>query len=117
VRTETAIVLASALIHLADGHIPSDMALTTPEGLAEEHRLLYVATTRPQNHLHLYTPHRYYHHPKSNTDPHGLGKTTRFLTPDLQALCTHARPVDEASERGDLDIAASVTISLDHLWN
>jgi DNA helicase-2/ATP-dependent DNA helicase PcrA len=104
------------LIHLADGHIPSDMALSNKEGLAEEHRLLYVATTRPRNHLHLYTPHRYYHHPRANTDPHGLGKTTRFLTPDIQALCTHTRPT-ETSTNTELDIAASVTVSLDHLWH
>src|SRR6202042_3960713 len=44
--------------HLVDGALPSDMALGDPGGLAEEHRLLYVALTRARDHLYLYAPLR-----------------------------------------------------------
>ena len=35
------------LLNAADGNFPSDMALTSKEGLEEERRLFYVAVTRP----------------------------------------------------------------------
>jgi DNA helicase II / ATP-dependent DNA helicase PcrA len=41
------------LPHLVDGAMPSDMALSTPEGLAQEHRLFYVAVTRARDQLYL----------------------------------------------------------------
>src|SRR5262249_1638142 len=44
------------LPHLIDGAVPSDMALGTPAGLAEEHRLFYVAVTRARDQLYLYAP-------------------------------------------------------------
>ena len=46
------------LPHLVDGALPSDMALGDPGGLAEEHRLFYVAVTRARDHLYLYAPQR-----------------------------------------------------------
>jgi RecB family exonuclease len=39
------------LPHLVDGAVPSDMALGTAEGLAEERRLFYVAVTRARRRL------------------------------------------------------------------
>jgi DNA helicase-2/ATP-dependent DNA helicase PcrA len=102
------------LIHLADG-IPSNMALTSPEGLAEEHRLLYVAVTRPRRNLHLYAPQRYYHQPRGRTDNHGLGSLSRFLTPDIQALCDHKSPTD-TNPAAELEHSGTLTVSLDHLW-
>src|ERR1700750_1014710 len=44
------------LPHLVDGAVPSDMALGDPDGLAEEHRLFYVALTPARRHLYLYAP-------------------------------------------------------------
>ena len=41
------------LLNAADGNFPSDMALTSNEGLEEERRLFYVAVTRPRRHLHV----------------------------------------------------------------
>jgi len=56
------------LIHASDGNIPSDMALTTSEGLEEERRLFYVALTRPRHSLSVYVPLRYYHRPRARDD-------------------------------------------------
>ncbi|HJY74498.1 MAG TPA: ATP-dependent helicase, partial [Streptosporangiaceae bacterium] len=50
------------LPHLVDGALPSDMALGDPAGLAEEHRLFYVAITRARDHLYLYAPQRLHYH-------------------------------------------------------
>ncbi len=44
------------LPQLVDGFVPSDMALSTPAGEAEEHRLFYVAVTRARDQLYLYAP-------------------------------------------------------------
>jgi ATP-dependent DNA helicase UvrD/PcrA len=106
------------VIHASDGNIPSDMALTTKEGLEEERRLFYVALTRPRRALSIYVPLRYYHHPRARDDAHGYGKASRFLSEPVQALCD--------VERADLEVAAGrasigsepgrVEVSLDHLW-
>jgi len=77
------------LPHLVDGAIPSDMALTTADGLAEEHRLFYVALTRARDQLHLYAPHRLHHHRRARDDRHSLGQLTRFLTPGPGRLPHH----------------------------
>ena len=74
------------LPHLVDGALPSDMALGDPGGLAEEHRLFYVAVTRARDHLYLYTPQRLHVHRRGRDDRHGFGQLTRFL--DAEALTT-----------------------------
>ncbi|HUQ38852.1 MAG TPA: ATP-dependent helicase [Acidimicrobiales bacterium] len=68
------------LIHASDGNIPSDMALSTPEGLEEERRLLYVALTRARDHLYVTHPLRYYHHPRRLDDGHDWAQPSRFLS-------------------------------------
>jgi DNA helicase-2/ATP-dependent DNA helicase PcrA len=75
------------LLHLVDGAVPSDMALGSPEGLAEERRLFYVAVTRARDQLNLYAPLRMHHHRMSADDRHGYGQLTRFLTPAALAQC------------------------------
>jgi len=75
------------LLHLVDGAVPSDMALGSPEGLAEERRLFYVAVTRARDQLYLYAPLRMHHHRMSADDRHGYGQLTRFLTPAALAQC------------------------------
>jgi DNA helicase-2/ATP-dependent DNA helicase PcrA len=78
------------LPHLVDGALPSDMALGDPGGLAEEHRLFYVAITRARDQLYLYAPLRLHYHRRGRDDRHGFGQLTRFLTPEALAACDQA---------------------------
>jgi DNA helicase-2/ATP-dependent DNA helicase PcrA len=73
--------------HLVDGALPSDMALGDPGGLAEEHRLFYVALTRARDHLYLYAPMRLHLHRRGRDDRHGYGQLTRFLHGEALAAC------------------------------
>ena len=75
------------LPHLVDGALPSDMALGDPGGLAEEHRLFYVAVTRARDHLYLYAPQRLHVHRRGRDDRHGFGQLTRFLDDEALAAC------------------------------
>jgi DNA helicase-2/ATP-dependent DNA helicase PcrA len=75
------------VLALYDGNFPCDLAAGDREAIEEERRLLYVALTRAQRDLHLYVPVRYYHRPRGVDDGHGYGKVSRFLTPDVRALC------------------------------
>jgi DNA helicase-2/ATP-dependent DNA helicase PcrA len=105
------------LIGASDGNFPSDMALSSPEGLEEERRLFYVALTRARRTLAIYAPMRYYHRPRARDDLHGYGKLSRFLTEEAQALCEKVQSEREAvvlSQRtGDVK---KVHVDLDALW-
>jgi len=67
------------LIHAADGVIPSDMSLSSKEGLEEERRLCYVALTRARDHLYVIHPERFYDHRWRDDDPHALAQPSRFI--------------------------------------
>jgi DNA helicase-2/ATP-dependent DNA helicase PcrA len=105
------------LIAASDGNFPSDMALSTPEGLEEERRLFYVALTRARQTLAVYVPNRYYHRPGGRDDTHGYGTPSRFLTDTAQTLC-------ELVPQADGLVTATITatdttpirVSLDDLW-
>jgi DNA helicase-2/ATP-dependent DNA helicase PcrA len=105
------------LPHLVDGWVPSDMALSTPAGLAEERRLFYVAVTRARDQLLLYAPLRLHHHRLGRDDRHGYGQLTRFL--DDAALATCDR-VDAEPPKPLLPstrpLAARVDAELGALW-
>jgi DNA helicase-2/ATP-dependent DNA helicase PcrA len=75
------------LPQLADGAVPSDMALSTPAGLEEEQRLFYVAVTRARDRLYLYAPLRMHHHRMAADDRHSYAQLTRFLTTTALAHC------------------------------
>jgi DNA helicase-2/ATP-dependent DNA helicase PcrA len=80
------------LIHAVDGAFPSDMALSTAEGLVEEQRLFYVAVTRARDELAIYAPLRMPHHRRARDDRHSYAPESRFLTREsLEVL-----DVDEA---------------------
>jgi DNA helicase II / ATP-dependent DNA helicase PcrA len=106
------------LPHLVDGALPSDMALGDPGGLAEEHRLFYVALTRARDHLYLYAPLRLHHHRHGRDDRHSLGQLTRFLHPQALAACDNATAAGPAAA---LPVVGPLTIKVDaalsSLWD
>jgi DNA helicase-2/ATP-dependent DNA helicase PcrA len=104
------------VIHASDGNLPSDMALSNREGLDEERRLLYVALTRARRGLTIYVPVRYFHRPQGSDDASGFGKTSRFLTDEVQS---HCEPVDRDASPPQLvaaQIHEQVSVSVDALW-
>ena len=106
------------LSHLVDGALPSDMALGDPGGLAEEHRLFYVAITRARDHLYLYAPQRLHFHRRGRDDRHGFGQLTRFLGAEALAACDSvtAAPLTPALPAiGPL--ATRVDAALGSLWD
>jgi DNA helicase-2/ATP-dependent DNA helicase PcrA len=104
--------------HLVDGALPSDMALGDPDGLAEEHRLFYVALTRARDHLYLYAPLRLHHHRRGRDDRHGFGQLTRFLHRDALAACDNTAAPPPAPVLPVLaPIRAQVDAALGSLWD
>jgi len=105
------------LPHLVDGAVPSDMALATPAGLAEERRLFYVAVTRARDQLYLYAPLRMHHHRMARDDRHSYAPLTRFLDAEALAQCdiTEAAPAGLVMPRV-AELAGTVDAALDSLW-
>jgi DNA helicase-2/ATP-dependent DNA helicase PcrA len=104
--------------HLVDGALPSDMALGDPGGLAEEHRLFYVALTRARDHLYLYAPLRLHLHRRGRDDRHGYGQLTRFLDRDALDACdntTAAAPAPVLPTVGPIRV--QVDAALGSLWD
>jgi DNA helicase-2/ATP-dependent DNA helicase PcrA len=106
------------LAHLVDGAMPSDLAISTPVGLAEEHRLFYVAVTRARDELFLYAPLRLHHHRRGRDDKHSLGQLTRFLDRAALAACqvTNATSPEPVIPR-IAALTARVDADLDLLWS
>jgi DNA helicase II / ATP-dependent DNA helicase PcrA len=105
------------LPHLVDGAMPSDMALASRAGLAEEQRLFYVAVTRARDQLFLYAPMRLHHHRLASDDRHSYGQLSRFLDGGALAACESvqaAPPQPLLPQAGQL--AARVDADLDALW-
>ncbi|MBW4077573.1 MAG: ATP-dependent helicase [Acidobacteria bacterium] len=107
------------VIHAADGNFPSDMALTTPEGLEEERRLFYVSITRARRDLAIYVPLRYHHHRVH--DDHSWAQPSRFLSARVRPTLEEIRTVsDDAAARTtpvvEIDASSAVTGHLSSLW-
>jgi len=98
------------LPHLVDGALPSDMALGDPGGLAEEHRLFYVALTRARDQLYMYAPQRLHYHRRGRDDRHGYGQLTRFLEPEALAACDRATAAPPAPA---LPLLGPLTVKVD----
>ncbi len=110
------------LLHVTEGSFPSDMGVSTVEGLDEERRLFHVALTRARDTLHLYAPLRYHHHPRARDDRHSWAQRSRFLDGAALACCdrTEAQPGVAAGPALGLGSAtapaARVAADLDALW-
>jgi DNA helicase II / ATP-dependent DNA helicase PcrA len=106
------------LPHLVDGAMPSDMALGDPGGLAEEHRLFYVAVTRARDHLYLYAPQRLHVHRRGRDDRHGFGQLTRFLDDEALAACESVTAAPLAPVLPAVgSLATKVDAALGALWD
>jgi DNA helicase-2/ATP-dependent DNA helicase PcrA len=105
------------LPHLVDGAVPSDMALSSRDGLAEERRLFYVAVTRARDELYLYAPLRLHHRRNGRDDRHSYAQVSRFLDARAQAKCeiVEAAPRQPAVPRV-AQLAATVDAALESLW-
>ncbi len=109
------------LIHAADGNIPSDMALSSPDGLSEELRLLYVALTRARDELTVTVPLRYHVNRHGNDDRHLYAQPSRFLTPITehfeQAAAVAGGSSDAAVDVSGVGVADEVDAMLEGLWS
>jgi len=109
------------LLHVTEGSFPSDMGVSTPDGLDEERRLFHVALTRARDALHLYAPLRYHHHPRARDDRHSFAQRSRFLDETALACCDR---VGAAPGTGPVPAlggsatapARTVAAELDALW-
>jgi DNA helicase-2/ATP-dependent DNA helicase PcrA len=105
------------LLNAADGNFPSDMALTSKEGLEEERRLFYVAVTRPRRHLHVYIPLRFHYRPRGRDDDHTMSQPSRFLSQGVTACFDTVHTARHDSLAGvAIDAGIRVEMELDALW-
>ncbi len=107
------------VIHAADGNFPSDMALSTPEGLEEERRLFYVSVTRARRDLSIYVPLRYHHHRVH--DDHSWAQPSRFLSDGVRSTFDEVQTVRERGSTSDvaqvpIDGSSAVSVHLSSLW-
>jgi DNA helicase II / ATP-dependent DNA helicase PcrA len=105
------------VLNAADGNFPSDMALTSNDGLEEERRLFYVAVTRPRRHLHVYVPLRFHYRPRGRDDEHSTGQRSRFVTDNVAAHfdATHVSRFD-VRPAAPIDAGIRVEMELEALW-
>ncbi len=105
------------LLNAADGNFPSDMALTTREGLEEERRLFYVAVTRPRRRLHVYLPLRFHYRPRGRDDDHTMSQPSRFLSAGVGACFDTVSTARHDTMAGvSIDAGIRVATELDALW-
>jgi len=79
---------AVSVLNVVDGCMPADMATGSAAEIDEERRLLYVAMTRARQHLDLLVPLRFHVTQQHRFgDRHVYGGRSRFVTPDVAALC------------------------------
>jgi DNA helicase-2/ATP-dependent DNA helicase PcrA len=106
------------LLNAADGNFPSDMALTSNDGLEEERRLFYVAVTRPRRHLHVYLPLRFHYRPRGRDDDHTMSQPSRFLSAEVtNCFETVSVARHDALAGVAIDAGIRVEMELHALWS
>lgn len=109
------------LLHAADGNIPSDMAISDRDGLAEELRLLYVALTRAKDELSVHVPLRFHVHRNRMDDRHIYAQMSRFIEPIRQHFdetqSTTERSIDQTVDLTTVGVADEVDAMLTSLWD
>jgi DNA helicase-2/ATP-dependent DNA helicase PcrA len=98
------------VIHATDGNFPADMSLTTPGGLEEERRLMYVALTRAKDVLTLYAPLRY-HHTRARSDRHSYAPVSRFVSPLRHHFAESTDGADPADPDSMIDLGTKVSVA------
>jgi DNA helicase-2/ATP-dependent DNA helicase PcrA len=109
------------VLNATDGMVPSDMSLSSPEGLEEERRVFYVALTRARNALHVYFPLRYHHRTRGRDDSHGWAQPSRFLSAQTRSKFEEFEVDHEfaswALDAGGDDGFRRVDTHLESLWS
>ncbi|HWP17904.1 MAG TPA: ATP-dependent helicase [Burkholderiaceae bacterium] len=91
------------LLNAVDGCIPSDLSAGEVAQLEEERRLLYVALTRAQRHLHVMVPQRFYVHQQAAQGArHVYASLTRFIPEPVSRLFEAVGPLTSQEEAGRL---------------
>ena len=110
------------LIHAADGNLPADMALASPDGLSEELRLFYVALTRAKDELVVSAPLRYHVNRYGSDDRHLYAQLSRFIQPlrnhfDESATASSSDQAEVRTPTGVVGVADEVDALLGGLWS
>jgi DNA helicase II / ATP-dependent DNA helicase PcrA len=98
------------VLNVADGCIPSDLAVGSLDQIEEERRLLYVAMTRAKQHLHLVQPLRFFRIQHRHGDGHMLAPRTRFIPDHL--LDFFERCAWPAGARVDSPVSATTRVDV-----
>ncbi len=107
------------LIHAADGCLPSDMATGTNEGIDEELRLTYVATTRAKDFLYVLWPLRYYAKSAGISDRHSYAQCCRFFTDKVKTTMDNvAFPAasEPSQNQGSEQIRTNIADRIREMW-
>ena len=112
------------LLHAADGNLPSEMAISDDEGLAEELRLMYVALTRAKEELTVNFPLRFHVNRFATDDRHVYAQLSRFIEPVRELFDEQAvSPKEEVAldvadaELAPVGVADEVDSMLAALWD
>ena len=87
------------LIWAVDGWFPSARCLGDPDELEEERRLMYVAMTRPRNHLMVVYPLNVYESRRGSD--YSIDQLSRFLDRGVRAEMQRVVPADSAVPQTD----------------
>ena len=109
------------VLNVIDGCIPSDLAVGDREQIEEERRLLYVATTRAREHLHLVQPMRMFRsHQHRHGDGHALTMRSRFIPDGILGVFerrAHSRAVEVPAAAFGSPVRVNVAARMRQMWD